>query len=419
MSITAHIFGVNRQTPRSTTLGRFWQQLAIATNWPVLLSIAVLCALGVCSIWADKGQPTDGKKQLLFIAIGFCCLVAFQAVNYQKIGRFAWGFYLIAILLIVYTIVPFTHVEASSHAFLRVPKRNGAYGWINFGPMALQPAELMKIGFVMVMARYLRFRSNYRTLKGLLAPFALALVPLALIMKQPDLGTSLTFIPTLFVMLFVAGAKMKHLGFVLLLGLTVAPILWLAGPAEDGGPGVPVLKHLPVMVKKYQRERVQAMFASDPKTDRDKGYQQKLAMTAFGSGGITGKGIGQIPVGEHVPERHNDMVFALIGEQFGLFGAAVVLGAYGILFAAGIEIASGTREPFGRLVAVGVVAMLAGQTFLNLMVCLKLMPVTGLTLPFVSSGGSSMVASFIAAGLLLNIGQNRPFVMARDAFEYQ
>jgi len=100
MSITAHIFGVNRQTPRSTALGRFWQQLAIATNWPVLLSIAVLCALGVCSIWADKGQPTDGKKQLLFIAIGFCCLVAFQAVNYQKIGRFAWGFYLIAILLI-------------------------------------------------------------------------------------------------------------------------------------------------------------------------------------------------------------------------------------------------------------------------------------------------------------------------------
>jgi cell division protein FtsW (lipid II flippase) len=96
----------------------------------------------------------------------------------------------------------------------------------------------------------------------------------------------------------------------------------------------------------------------------------------------------------------------------------VVLGAYAILFAAGIEIASATREPFGRLVAVGVVAMLAGQTFLNLMVCLKLMPVTGVTLPFVSYGGSSLLASFIAAGLLLNIGQNRPFVMAKDAFEY-
>jgi len=112
------------------------------------------------------------------------------------------------------------------------------------------------------------------------------------------------------------------------------------------------------------------------------------------------------------------MIFALVGEQFGLFGAAVVLGAYAILFAAGIEIASATREPFGRLVAAGVVSLLAGQTILNIMVCLKLMPVTGVTLPFISYGGSSLVASFMAAGLLLNIGQNRPVVMAKDAFEF-
>ena len=121
MSITAHIFGVNRQGPRSTALGRLWQQLAIATNWPVLVSVAVLCALGVCSIWADRAAPADGKKQLFFIAIGSACLVAFQAVNYQKIGRWAWGFYAIAFLLILYTIIPFTHVDSASHAFLRVP----------------------------------------------------------------------------------------------------------------------------------------------------------------------------------------------------------------------------------------------------------------------------------------------------------
>jgi cell division protein FtsW (lipid II flippase) len=231
------------------------------------------------------------------------------------------------------------------------------------------------------------------------------------------LGTALTFIPALFVMLFVAGAKLWHLAAVLGMGVLVAPVMWLAGPAPEG-PGLPVFKYLPTMVRPYQRERVQAMFADNPKISREKGYQQKRALIAFGSGGVTGKGIGQIPVGEYVPEKHNDMVFSLIGEQFGLFGAAVVLGAYGILFAAGIEIASATREPFGRLVAIGVVALLAGQTFVNLMVCLKLMPVTGVTLPFVSYGGSSLLASFIAAGLLLNIGQNRPFVMAKDAFEY-
>ena len=415
MSITAHIFGINRRTPRTGALGRLWQQLAIATNWPVLVSVYVLCTLGVCSIWADL--PSQGKKQVLFIAIGTCCLIAFQAVNYQRIGRWSWAFYLLAIVLIVYTIVPFTHAPKGSSAPLRVPDRNGAFAWINLGPIALQPAELMKIGFVMVLARYLRFRSNYRTLKGLVPPFMLALVPVALIINQPDLGTALTFIPALFVMLFVAGAKLWHLAAVLGMGVLVAPVMWLAGPAPDG-PGLPVFKYLPTMVRPYQRERVQAMFADNPKISREKGYQQKRALIAFGSGGVTGKGIGQIPVGEYVPEKHNDMVFSLIGEQFGLFGAAVVLGAYGILFAAGIEIASATREPFGRLVAIGVVALLAGQTFVNLMVCLKLMPVTGVTLPFVSYGGSSLLASFIAAGLLLNIGQNRPFVMAKDAFEY-
>lgn len=416
MSLTSHIFGVGRSSKPTSALDRLWQQMAIATNWPVLVSVAVLCALGVCSIWAD--EPADGRKQLLFVAIGAACLVLFQAVNYQRIGRWSWGFYIGAMLLIIYTIVPFTHAAPNSHAIGRVPYRGGAYAWINLGPMALQPAELMKLGFVMVMARYLRFRSNYRTFKGLLPPFALALVPLALIMKQPDLGTALTFIPALFAMLYVAGAKRAHLIAILGLGMAVAPILWLAGSKDNGGPGLPVLKFLPTMVKPYQRERVYAMFSNDAKTQREKGYQQKLALITFGSGGITGKGLGQVPVGKHVPEAHNDMVFALIGEQLGLFGAAVVLGAYCVLFAAGIEIASATREPFGKLVAVGVVSMLAGQTFLNVMVCLKLMPVTGVTLPFVSYGGSSLLASFMAAGLLLNIGQNRPFVMANDAFEF-
>ena len=112
------------------------------------------------------------------------------------------------------------------------------------------------------------------------------------------------------------------------------------------------------------------------------------------------------------------MIFALVGEQFGFFGSAVVLAAYIVLFTAGVEIAAETREPFGKLLAVGVVSLLAGQTFLNLLVAVKLFPVTGVTLPFISYGGSSLLASFMAAGLLLNIGQNRPLVMAKDAFEF-
>ena len=165
------------------------------------------------------------------------------------------------------------------------------------------------------------------------------------------------------------------------LATVFARVTWLAGP--DGG-DLPGLRHLPSFVKKYQRARVMAMFSTDPSVLRGAGFQQQQAEIAFGSGQFAGRGPLNIPVGMHVPEAHNDMIFALVGEQFGFLGAIVLLGGYLVLFAAGIEIAASTKEPFGRLVAVGIVSLFAGQTFLNLMVTLKLMPVTGVTLPFAS-----------------------------------
>jgi cell division protein FtsW (lipid II flippase) len=400
---------------------RLWKQLAIATNWPVLAAVFLLSAVGVLTIWADA--PKEGLRQLIYLGIALLCMMLFQAVNYQKIGRLAWPFYCFSLLLILYTVI------GGALHLPGVPYRNGAYNWIVAGPISLQPAELMKIAFVLLLARYLRFRSNYRTITGLLAPFALALVPIGLILKQPDFGTALIFIPALFAMLFVAGAKIKHLLAIVGMGVALIPLLWFSGQhviKPDEGPSyvctscpnLPILRHLPQFIKHYQRDRVYAMFSSDPRTLQAKGFQQRRAEIAFGSGGWSGKGMGEIPIGRQVPEAHNDMIFALVGEQFGFFGAAVVLGAYIVLFTAGVEIASVTREPFGRLIALGVVSILAGQTFLNLMVATKLMPVTGVTLPFISYGGSSLLASFMAAGLLLNVGQNRPLVMAKDAFEF-
>jgi cell division protein FtsW (lipid II flippase) len=279
--------------------------------------------------------------------------------------------------------------------------------------------ELAKVAFVLAMARYLRFRSNYRNVRGLMAPFSLAMIPLLLILKQPDLGSALIFIPALFAMLFVAGARIKHLLVVAAMGAVFAPVAWLSGSKEDTGMGrdFPVLRHMPALVKKYQRERVLGLFSDDPSM-ANVNYQQERALVAFGSGGFGGAGPGNIEIGRHVPESHNDMVFALIGEQFGFIGSVGTLLAYVILFASGVEIAGNTKEPFGRLIAIGLVSMFAGQTFLNIMVCLRLMPVTGVTLPFVSYGGSSLVASFLGIGLLLNVGQNRPIVMARAAFEF-
>ena len=150
-----------------------------------------------------------------------------------------------------------------------------------------------------------------------------------------------------------------------------------------------------------------------PKPSANPGFQQLRALTAMGSGGPTGKGRRRTsPWATACPKPHNDMIFAIIGEQFGLVGSIAVLAAYVVLFIAGIEIASATREPFGRLVAIGIISLLAAQAVLNLSVVMRLFPVTGVTLPFVSYGGSSLVASYISAGFLLNIGQNRPLVIA-------
>ena len=392
-------------------INRLWQRLGIAANWPVLAAVAVLSAMGIISIIA--ASRADGIKQCVFLAVALVCMGLFQAVNYQKIGRFAWGFYLFSLLLVAYTVLG-KFVQKYGLPLPGVHTTKGVCCWINFGSISLEPAELMKLSFVLVLARYLRFDKNYRTLPGLLPPFALALAPLMLILMQPDLGMAMLFIPVLFAMLFVAGARIKHLLQIVGVGILLAPVVWFSG-----SPRMPVLRHLPEIIKPYQRERMEAFLDQDNPAERQrKAYQTYRAMVAFASGGVAGKGFGVIPVGQSVPEAHNDMIFALIGEQFGFFGAAVMLGAYMVLFASGVEIAAGTREPFGRLVAVGIVATLACQSSINMMVCTGLMPVTGITLPFVSYGGSSMVASFMAAGLLLNVGQTRPLVMAREAFDF-
>ncbi|HEX4053358.1 MAG TPA: FtsW/RodA/SpoVE family cell cycle protein [Tepidisphaeraceae bacterium] len=392
-------------------MNRIWQQLAIATNWPILAAVAVLSVLGVMSIWI--GPSDDGPKQLVFLAVAVAVMAALQTVNYLHLGRYAWPLYFLSLILIGYTLLG-GFAEEHGHSIPGVHSINGACCWITFpGGVSFEPSELMKISFILVLARYLRYRDNYRTMSGLLPPFLLTLVPAILILKQPDLGVAALFIPTLFTLLFVAGAKVKHLLAIVGLAMVLIPLLWFSGDEN-----VPIFSHLPSIIQTYQRARVAGLLSRDPKTLRQSGFQQLRALTAMGSGGPTGKGAGEIPVGEHVPEARNDMIFAIIGEQFGLVGSIAVLMAYIVLFIAGIEIASATREPFGRLVAIGIVALLAAQAILNLSVVMRLFPVTGVTLPFVSYGGSSLVASYIAAGFLLNIGQNRPLVIARNSFEY-
>lgn len=382
------------------------RQFTAWTNWLIVLAVGVLVTIGVTTIWAQSED--HGQKQLLFAALAVGVLLLQQVVNYQSIGRVAWLLHVLSLLAVVYTLLPFV----PQSGFGGVPVVNGARNWIDFKIVRFQPTEMVKITYVLTLAWYLRFRQSHRSYLGLVPPFVMTLVPMVMILKQPDLGTSLVFIPTLFVMLFAAGARVSHLLTVAAAGLVCVPLVWLSGQK-----GTPVFEHLPSVVKEYQRQRVYAMFSDDPSTLQRAGFQQHNALIAFGSGGVAGKGWGTIEVGHRVPESHNDMIFALVGEQGGYLAVLLVLAAYALLFIAGIETAGSTRDPFGQMVAIGLTAMLASGAFLNIMVVLKLMPVTGVTLPFISYGGSSLLANFILVGLLMNIASRRPIVISKSTFE--
>ena len=387
------------------------RQLALGYTWPIFLAVSALAVFGTVSIRAYS--PGEANKQLAFIALSFILLLVIQGFHYQEAARYAWGVYLLSLLPVLYTI---------GGRFLNLPLAppvNGQCNWIDLGAFKIQPSELTKISMVLLLARTLRMGVQKPSLRTLIQPFSITFLTIGLIMLQPDLGTALTLLPPLFVMLYVAGQRARELILVIALAVLISPLLWFSGTCSKSGctlcPHLPVLRHLPQFVNHNQRGRVYALFSDDPRWLLVEGYQQQRALEAFGSGGLMGKGAGNIPIGHTIPEPHTDMIYALIGEQFGLMGAAATLLAYTILYCGGLSIAFANRDPTGRLLAVGLVTLLAGQTLLNLAVAMRLMPVTGVTLPFVSYGGSSMVTSFIAVGLLVNIARNRPSFMGRRA----
>jgi rod shape determining protein RodA len=384
----------------------FLRHFTAWTSALILLAVSMLVTIGCASIHA--ADPEHAYKQMLFVVLGLGLMLVLQSLHYQVVGRVAWGLHLLALACIAYTLLPF----APQSGFGSVPLINGARNWIDFKFLRFQPAEVAKVTFVLTLAWYLQFRESQKSYAGLIPPFVMTLFPMLMILKQPDLGTSLVFIPVLFAMLFAAGARAGHLLSIAAAGVLCVPAIWFMG-----NPGTPVFEKLPEIVKPYQRARVSAMFNNDPRTLQRTGFQQHNALMAFGSGGATGKGLGNIEIGRRVPENHNDMIYSLVGEQMGALGALAVLLAYALFVLAGVETAGSTRDPFGRLVALGLTALLASSAILNLLVVLRLMPVTGVTLPFVSYGGSSLMTNFILAGLLVNISNRRPIIFARSKFE--
>ncbi len=274
------------------------------------------------------------------------------------------------------------------------------------GPVSIQVSEFTKIAYILALAAYLRFRTNYRSLPGLLGPFILTLVPVGLILKEPDLGTSLLFLPTLFVLLFVAGAKLRHLALILVLGLAAIPAFYFS----------------PLM-NPYQRSRIQALFKQSEEDERwrlNAGYQLNQSKIALGSGRFAGQGFREGAFFKHdlLPEEHNDFIFAVIGHQWGFLGSAMVLTCYTLIIAAGLTIASITKDARGRLVAVGICAMIFTQALINIGMTVGLMPITGMSLPFASMGGSGLISNYVAIGLLADVARREPADIGPRPFEF-
>ena len=399
----------------------------------ILLAAALaLVAIGIAAIYS-VGHPAESspasqagdldnlwKKQAIFAAIGAVGFIAVNLVNYRRLGAvsywiYAFVFLLLGILLLDKIVnIPF------------VPVINNARRWLRIGTTSMflqvQPSEICKLTYILALAWYLRYRSNYRNFSALIGPFALTLLPMILILAEPDLGTVLLMMPILFIMLFVAGAKVKHLLIIVFMALLVSPLLWhKMKPYHRTRISSVLLQNSWIRQKAEQNPTLGKILVGtkfSAKQWKDNwGYHLIRSKFAVASGGTKGYGFRRGPFIKYnfLPERHNDFIFATIAHQWGFLGCLGLLGLYVIIIGCGLEIAGHNTDPFGRLLVVGIVAMFAVEVIVNVSMTVGLMPITGLTLPLVSYGGSSLLVSMASVGLLNNVGRCRPFSVARKA----
>lgn len=397
----------------------------------LLGTVLLLLAVGVLTIYA-VGNPRDPspvfdrdiallsghwKKQLVFIGVALIGFVGANVANYRRLGAASYWIYGGVLVMLAYLVVSRYVVQLPFAG----PNRDGVHRWIVLHESVprIQPSEFCKLAYIVALAWYLRYRSNYRSFKSLLGPFALTLLPTALILIEPDLGTTLLMMPIFFTMLFIAGARVKHLVLVLVLAMLVSPAMYAKMRGYQRLRISSVLLQNPWVRQKAEESPTLAKLLVDGKFSERQwrnrwGYHLIRSKFAIASGGLTGRGFGRGPFIKYdfLSERHNDFIFAVVAHQFGFMGSLAFLGLYVVLVLCGLEIAAHNIDPFARLVAVGISAMFAVQVLVNVGMTQGIMPITGLTLPFVSYGGSSLLVNLMAVGLLNNIGRCRPFTVA-------
>lgn len=387
-------------------------------DWPLVLAVLGLMAIGTAFIYSASFANESARtlsffkqlyaKQMIWYELGIGLIVALCFFDYRTLARWSIVAYWLTILLLLAVMVFGT-------------VRFGAKRWISLGFFQLQPSEFAKIAFIFMMANFLsRPVEELRRAKVFWTALGMIALPFLLILKEPDLGSALVFFPIGLVMMFVAGVPIRYLakfvgGVGLLITLILVDVLFV--PIES--------RWQVIKLESYQRHRLLTYFGQDfaPKDatpeerkqakilQHNKSYNVEQALISVGSGGLTGKGwrqgtqysLGFLPRAV----AHNDFIFSVIAEEEGFVGSVFVLTLYTIILFSGIKIASQARDRLGKILAVGVVTLLFSHIFINIGMNIRLMPVTGIPLPLLSYGGSSVMCSMIAIGILQNVHMYR------------
>lgn len=353
----------------------------------LVLSVAAVSALGALMVLSStRGTDPDVYdtsffvKQVVFVAAGVVGMVAVTLVDYRRLCDVAWLPYAITTLLLVLVISPLGS------------ERRGTQAWFQLGEFQLQPAELAKVTAILAVAALLAGFDVPLKARQVGAALALVAVPMAFILAQPDVGTALVFVAIAIGMLLVGGARARHL-----VVLTAAGVIGVVGILTSD------------VLEDYQRDRL-TNFLGDADADvQAEAYNLDQSKAAIASGSIDGKGLfegTQTRLG-FVPEQHTDFIFTAVGEELGFVGSATVLGLLALICVRVWRIAQIARDRLGMLLCVGALSMLVFQVFQNVGMAMGIMPITGIPLPFMSYGGSSVIASWLAIGLVLNVHMRR------------
>lgn len=348
----------------------------------VFLSLGILGLLSVaCASYVEAGRSAGGQyvftiRHFLFLLIAGVCGWGCSRMRAGFLRSLAFAVYLLALVLCIAVLIPGLGSSA-----------NGATRWLKLGPFKLQPSEFLKLGLILALSAFLATRAGTtrRIFPGLIGALCLMGIPAVVVLLQDDLGTAIVLVVIGCSLLFFAGTPKRYMAGVLVLMALVASAAIIHEP--------------------YRMDRIKA-WLHPWEHKADEGYQNVQAYYAFGQGGWHGTGLAQGQAKYYLPAPHTDFVFATVAEETGIFGPAIIMGLFTYLALIGMRIAARSQTPFGRLVCVGVVTYICGQACVNIAVVTGLFPCTGVPLPFISYGGSSLIAGAMALGALASLSKS-------------